>query len=286
MVSRMPSAQRREEHPPSEEPPTLHWFGRGDAEAPTLVLLHGLTDSGRCWPDAVDRWVADYRVVTWDARGHGESERFTREELDHGVGETHLDDLVDVLEQLAREGVTMPVLVGHSMGGGTAAALAGARPDLVRAVVLEDPALGAGRYAELDEEAAAQRRVSEARETNAHPHHAMKQGKRDHPTWPKREFKPWLEAKQQTDLEMLGRPGVTVRTPWREVTAQIGVPALVVTGTAGAIWTGTLLTSLREVDNRQVEIEIIRGAGHCVRRDRADDFHSVVDPWLAKQVAG
>ena len=32
------------------------------------------------------------------------------------------------------------VLVGHSMGGGIAAALAARRPDLVAAAVLEDPA--------------------------------------------------------------------------------------------------------------------------------------------------
>ncbi len=285
MVSRMPPAQRRDDPPQSEDPPTLHRFGRGDAEAPTLFLLHGLTDSGRCWPDAVERWSADYRIVTWDARGHGESERFTRGELEAGIGETHLADLVEALERLADEGVAQPVLVGHSMGGGTAAALAGARPELVRAVVLEDPALGSGRYTDHDEAEAARRRVVEAREINAHPNHAMKHGKREHPTWPKREFKPWLEAKQQTDLEMLGRPGVTVRAPWPDVTARIAVPALLVTGTAGAIWTGDLMTSLRRVDNPQVEIEVIRGAGHCVRRDRADDFHAVVDPWLTKQVA-
>lgn len=285
MVSRMPPAQRRDDPPQSEDPPTLHRFGRGDAEAPTLFLLHGLTDSGRCWPDAVERWSADYRIVTWDARGHGESERFTRGELEAGIGETHLADLVEALERLADEGVAPPVLVGHSMGGGTAAALAGARPELVRAVVLEDPALGSGRYTDHDEAEAARRRVVEAREINAHPNHAMKHGKREHPTWPKREFKPWLEAKQQSDLEMLGRPGVTVRAPWPDVTALIAVPALLVTGTAGAIWTGDLMTSLRRVDNPQVEIEVIRGAGHCVRRDRADDFHAVVDPWLTKQVA-
>ena len=285
MVSRMPLDQRREDPPLSEDLPTLHWFGRGDAEAPTLVLLHGLTDSGRSWPDAVDRWAADYRVITWDARGHGESERFTPGELDTGIGETHLADLVDVLEQLADEGVTQPVLVGHSMGGGTAAALAGTRPELVRAIVLEDPALGSGRRSDVEESEAGRRRVVEARETNAHPNHAMKHGKREHPAWPKREFKPWLEAKQQTDLEMLGRPGVTVRTPWAEVAERIAVPALLVTGSAGAIWTGDLMRSLRQVDNPQLEIEVIRGAGHCVRRDRADDFHAVVDPWLAKQVS-
>jgi len=54
-------------------------------------------------------------------------------------GTSHVEDLVEVLEVIAGEGVTRPVLVGHSMGGGTAAALAGTRPDLAAAVVLEDP---------------------------------------------------------------------------------------------------------------------------------------------------
>jgi pimeloyl-ACP methyl ester carboxylesterase len=274
----MPSAQRSEDL-------TLHRFGRGDAEAPTLFLLHGLTDSGRCWPDAVDRWSREYRVFTWDARGHGESERFTADEIRYGVGETHLEDLVDVLELLATQGVRQPVLVGHSMGGGTAAALAATRPELVTAVVLEDPALGSGRYAGLDEAEIARRRVAETRETNAHPRRALKQGKRDHPDWPKVEFAPWIEAKQQTDLDMLADPTITVRTRWSDVIERVSVPALLVTGGPGAMWNGALLENLHRVDNPHLEIEVIRGAGHCVRRDRAHDFHAIVDPWLAKQLA-
>ena len=141
MVSRMPSPHRSEDL-------TVHRFGRTEADAPTLLLLHGLTDSGRCWPDAVARWQDDYRVLAWDARGHGESERFTDQELAAGVGETHLADVVDVLETLRDEGTPLPVLVGLSMGGGTAAAVAGARPDLLRATVLEDPVLGGGRFSD------------------------------------------------------------------------------------------------------------------------------------------
>jgi len=52
----------------------VHELGRADG--PTLVLLHGLSDSGLCWPDAVRRWRHDYRIVAPDARGHGESPRF------------------------------------------------------------------------------------------------------------------------------------------------------------------------------------------------------------------
>lgn len=278
MVSRMPAPQ------PSEDL-SLHRFGRADADAPTLLLLHGLTDSGRCWPDAVGRWQDDYRVLAWDARGHGESERFTEAQLRDGIGETHRDDLVDLLEILAGDGIRRPLLVGHSMGGGTAAALATSRPDLVRAVLLEDPALGNGRYAELDTEQGARRRVAEARETNANPQGAMKKGRAIHPNWPASEFKPWLDAKLQTDIDMLADPVITVRTPWYDVAAAIAVPALIVTGDNGAIWDGALLTRLREIvsGNECLDLEIIARAGHCVRRDRPEAFHTVVDPWIAKQ---
>ena len=33
--------------------------------------------------------------------------------------------------------------------------------------------------------------------------------------------------------------------------------------------------------NPGLEVEVIDGAAHCVRRDRGDAFHAVVDPWLA-----
>jgi pimeloyl-ACP methyl ester carboxylesterase len=270
--------------PHRSENVVVHRFGRTDAGAPTLLLLHGLTDSGRCWPDAVARWQDDYRVLAWDARGHGESERFTADEIASGVGETHLADVVDLLEVLRDEGTSPPVLVGHSMGGGTAAAVATTRPDLVRAVLLEDPALGAGRYDDLDTEEGAQRRVAEAHETVADPHGAMRRGRTIHSGWPEAEFGPWLDAKLQTDIEMLADPVITVRTPWAEVAAAIDVPALVVTGD-DAIWRGDLLAGLRDVvaRNDRLDLEIVAGAGHCVRRDQPEAYHAVVDPWLAKQ---
>jgi hypothetical protein len=32
-----------------------------------------------------------------------------------------------------------------------------------------------------------------------------------------------------------------------------------------------------------ITARVIAGAGHCVRRDRTDEFHRLVDPWLAAQ---
>lgn len=266
---------------------TIHVSGRQDAGAPTLVLLHGLTDSGACWPDAVTRWAAAYRIVAWDARGHGDSPRFRPDQLEHGVGETHLADLVSLLERLADDGMDRPVLVGHSMGGGTAAALAGRRPELVRAVVLEDPALGIDGPENADDSAGdhgrdrARQRVANALETLVDPAAALATCRDDNPSWPVSEYEPWLAAQLRIDLAMLGDDVITVGRPRLQVAAGIAVPTLLVTGDHGVIWMTPMLERLAAVANPRIEVGVVTGARHCVRRDVTAGFHAVVDPWIA-----
>lgn len=278
MVSRMPS-----DHP--SEDLTLHRFGRSGQSAPTLLLMHGLADSGRCWPDAVRRWKKAYRVLAWDARGHGESERFTKGELAAGVGETMYADAVDLLETLAAEGISRPILVGHSMGGGTAAAVGWHRPDLVRALVLEDPALGArDDYAKgSGPKEQAKERVAGDQDIRRKPKRALKRQKREAPSWPSSEYAPWLDAKLETDTRMLADPVITVATPRLKVASKISVPTLVVTGARAEVVRGEYFAALRDLENPCLSFEVVKKAGHCVRRDRADGFHAVVDPWLEAQ---
>ena len=132
-------------HPPGMTPavaaPVVLDAWGGPDHGPVLLLLHGFSDSGPCWADAIERWRQTFSVVTWDARGHGRSPRFTADQLAVGPGALMVADAVTAAEQLAaRSGAAIGV-VGHSMGGSTAAGLALARPDLVAALVLEDPAL-------------------------------------------------------------------------------------------------------------------------------------------------
>ncbi|HEX2705201.1 MAG TPA: alpha/beta fold hydrolase [Candidatus Lustribacter sp.] len=224
IVSRMPD--------PTLSPRVrLHEWGTPRANRALLVLLHGLTDSGPCWADAVARWAPAYQVIAWDARGHGESPRFSPGELETGVGLTHLADAVAMLEGLAERGLPRPILVGHSMGGGTAAAVCASRPDLVRAAVLEDPALGFfRREARLGADSVKQDRIDEARRVRVDLDGAIRQGRLDFPGWPACEIAPWALAKAQTDVAMLEDDLITVPWPWREVTRGIAVPTLLVTG--------------------------------------------------------
>lgn len=83
------------------EPGRLMVHELGRAEGPTLVLLHGFTDSGLCWPDAVRRWRDDYRIVAPDARGHGESARFDPATRGSNLFGQMVEDAVSVLEAVS-----------------------------------------------------------------------------------------------------------------------------------------------------------------------------------------
>lgn len=93
-----------------------------------LLLLHGMADVARSLEPLALPLADRYRVVAFDARGHGRSSHPGAYTVLHYVA-----DLVDLIEALAIE---QPILIGHSLGGHTVANYAGLHPDRVRAVVL------------------------------------------------------------------------------------------------------------------------------------------------------
>ena len=111
----------------------------GQADGPTLVLLHGLSDSGLCWPDAVRCWRYAYRIFPPDARGHGESPRLDPATSGSIRFQDMVADVIALLEALTGQDGGIPILVGHSMGAGVAGTVLASWPALVRAGVLEDP---------------------------------------------------------------------------------------------------------------------------------------------------
>jgi esterase len=113
---------------------TLHVAEDGPADGPPVVFLHGITSSGGTWNWLVPQLAERYRVLRLDFRGHGRSGRLP-DRYDYSG---YVSDAVAVCEHAAGQPA---VVIGHSLGGGAAAALAQQRPELVRAIVLEDPAL-------------------------------------------------------------------------------------------------------------------------------------------------
>ena len=93
-----------------------------------IVLLHGMADVARSLEPLAAVLAGRYRVVAFDARGHGRSSHPGAYSVLHYVAD--LAGLLDTLE------IERPILVGHSLGGHTVANYAGLHPDRPRAVVL------------------------------------------------------------------------------------------------------------------------------------------------------
>lgn len=101
-------------------------------EGPPIVLLHGLMGRARTWWE-VSRWLLPYgQVVGLDARGHGRGPK---------SGSWQTEQFAEDVAELVTELDAGPaIVIGHSMGGLHAWTFAATRPELVRAVVVEDMA--------------------------------------------------------------------------------------------------------------------------------------------------
>jgi pimeloyl-ACP methyl ester carboxylesterase len=100
----------------------------GDAKAPTMLLAHGGFDFAGTFDVFAPRLAdAGYRVVSWDQRGHGDSEHAELYSWDADVR-----DMLAVLDSVRADPL---ILVGHSKGGAIATHLIQAAPDRVRAFV-------------------------------------------------------------------------------------------------------------------------------------------------------
>ncbi|MFT4260588.1 alpha/beta fold hydrolase [Microbacterium sp.] len=102
-------------------------FGDG---APEITLLHGAGLNAHTWDTTA--LALQHPLLAVDLAGHGDSS--WRDDADYGA-RTLAADLIPALEAWTAR---PQLVVGQSLGGLTAAALAAARPDLVAGVVIVD----------------------------------------------------------------------------------------------------------------------------------------------------
>lgn len=112
----------------------LEYVEQGPRGGPTLLLLHGITDSWRSFEPLLPHLPADWHVLALSQRGHGGS--------DKPVGAYRTRDFAADAAAFAQAlGLPPLVVVGHSMGATNAMRLAIDHPALVRGLV------GAGAFA-------------------------------------------------------------------------------------------------------------------------------------------
>nr|WP_167216264.1 alpha/beta hydrolase [Kribbella shirazensis] len=226
-----------------------------------LLLVHGWGGDGHSW-DPV-RFGAR-RVVTVDLRGHGRSPV-------PDDGYRPADYAADLAALITATGLQPVVAVGHSMGGQVVVRLALDHPELVRALVVIDPAYGADdaeaatfgrRLADLrrDGAAAAVRQLGhladDVREQLLRtPGHVLAVS----------------YAGMYTDPDAFGaRPAAA------KVLARLTQPVLCIRpGAPMADWDLSCALPPRS------RVVVWNGAGHFLHRDRPRPFVRLVEGWLA-----
>ena len=108
-----------------------------NADAPTVVMIHGFTGSKENWYPLAAKLRGRYRLLIPDLPGWGDSERI--KDADYGFV-AQSERVAAFLEQVARKPNSEVVLLGHSMGGGIAALTAANHPQDVTRVGLFDAA--------------------------------------------------------------------------------------------------------------------------------------------------
>lgn len=231
---------------------------RTGGDKPSAVLLHGLMGSGAGWTPVARVLEAELDVIMPDARGHGRSSA-------PDSGYRYPDLAADAVGLVRELGLERPVLIGHSMGGLTAALVASQIGHLLRGLVLVDPTfLSSERQREVHESDVA-----------AHHHHAMRLGRSAllqdalarHTHRSPELVEVQVEARLDTSpaaFDILRPPN----PPYRELVTSLEVPTLLVIGDKPVV-TLEMATELREL-NPRVRIEQIDDAGHGLPFDQPE----------------
>lgn len=104
-----------------------------DSFLPTLVFLPGLTADHRLFDKQIECFAGRYRVLVWDAPGHAASWPF-----DFSFD---LNDKARWLDEIfQREEITVPVIIGQSMGGYVGQMYAQSYPERLKGFISIDSA--------------------------------------------------------------------------------------------------------------------------------------------------
>lgn len=241
----------------------IHYLRTGGAKPP-VVLLHGLMGSGACWAPVARALEGELDVVMPDARGHGESSA-----PDHGY--RYDDHASDVLGLIRGLGLRRPVLVGHSMGGMTAAVVASRRAESLRGLVLVDPTfLSPERQREgRDSDVADRHRRALALSQSE----LVAQARARHPGRSLELVELQAEARRKT--RMAAFDVLTPPNPeYRDLVRAIDVPTLLVIGDSPVV-SLEMATELRSL-NPSVRIEQVERAGHGLPFERPERLGEIV----------
>ena len=245
----------------------LHAERRGTG--PTLVLVHGFTQTGRCWGPEAEALAADHEIVRVDAPGHGRS-------ADIKV------DLRTGGRLIADQGGEATYL-GYSMGARFCLHIALTNPELVRGLVLLGATAGIEDADEREQRrqqdlATAARIDRDGLETFLDDWLAQPlfSGLPPERTFRQERLKNTVEG-LQSSLELAGTGAQ--EPSWHQL-HRLHMPVLVVAGSNDTKF-AALADRLAAEIGANADFALVEDAGHAAHLEQPERFLAIVQPWLA-----
>ena len=239
----------------------LHYEIHGDAtERAPLLLTHGFSASGGMWSPNVDALASGRQVITWDMRGHADSD--TPDDPDAYGVEQSVGDMVALIKLV---GAPRAVLAGMSLGGYLSLAFNGSHPERVAGLILVDTGPGFRRDEPREQWNAQCERTATRLESD---------GVDALPPSPERGAHGSVDGLAHTARRVMAQHDGHVIASLAAVT----VPTLVVVGAddtnflAAADYMASHIPGARQV--------VLAGAGHAANIDAADEFNAAVVEFL------
>jgi 3-oxoadipate enol-lactonase len=248
-----------------------------------VVLMHaGLVHMGM-WDGQFDLLAAGYRVIRYDARGHGRSTAAEKSYRD-------TDDLRDLLRHL---GIERATLIGGSLGARVAVDTALRHPDLVEAMLLAGPGISGMERMDITEPALveadeAMSRAAEARDVPAFIEGFLR-GWVDGPYRAADEVDPVVRERcREMAAETLsayadgsfGGEGTALEEGAIDRLAEIRVPTYTVLGDRDTAVIEAVVETIRD-RIPGASGTVIAAAGHMVNMERPDAFNECLMRFLA-----
>jgi len=230
---------------------------------PAVLLSHGYSATCRMWDGQVAALSASWRVITWDMRGHGQSDSPDDQGL---YSEAH--SIADMAAVLRACGETRAVIGGLSLGGVVSLGFHLRHPEMTRALMLFDT--GPGFRDETARATWNARAMQRALDLEARGIAAL--GARAE-----------TRADEHRDVAGLARAarGMLVSTGDHLIRSlgTIAVPTLVLVGSEDTNFLAATDYMARKIP--KATKVVVEGAGHAANLDQPEAFNQAVRAFLS-----
>lgn len=233
---------------------------------PAVLLSHGYSATGRMWAPQRPALEPRYRVITWDMRGHGQSD-----DPDNPARYSEALAVEDMRGLLRHLDIERAVVGGLSLGGYLSLAFYRAHPEIVQALVICDS--GPGYRNPAARESWNQRARERARDLETRGFDALPTSNREMREAMGRHRSPRGLAHAARGMLAQRDSAVIDSLP------DVRVPTLIIVGDRDGSFIAPSEYMAKKIPGAR--LEVIKDAGHASNLDQPEAFNRVLLDFLA-----